>query len=364
VIDVVARVEAAYWDLVAARQDVKVKADGVEWAGEQLGRSKRMIDSGTLAPIELSGAQAELDRRLDTYHASIAALTEAENNLKTLVAAGRRQDIWGDVLIPAEERTVEATQYDDLQQAVNLAIQKRPELRQITIRKESNEAQKVLAQDLVKPRINAVVGYVNSGLAGTVPLSSTPNAFTQSTIITTQRLNELSALAGLPAVVVPSVGSVPSSLIGGYGSTLSGLFGGNFPGIQAGLNIDFTTRNRAAEAGVQQNVIAERRLKLEQTRTEQAIAAQVRNSMQAIQSARQRILAAESSAKAAKEKLDSETRLFQSGESTSFLVLTRQNEYTDSLRRVVVSRLDFNKAEARLHQALGTTLETHKVKVQ
>ncbi len=87
----------------------------------------------------------------------------------------------------------------------------------------------------------------------------------------------------------------------------------------------------------------------------------MRNALQQIQISRQRIQAAEASAKAAKEKLDSETRLFQTGEPTNFLVLTRQNEFADSRRRVVVANLDFNKAISRLEQALGATLDSHKV---
>jgi outer membrane protein TolC len=83
-----------------------------------------------------------------------------------------------------------------------------------------------------------------------------------------------------------------------------------------------------------------------------------------METARQRIVAAEASARAAKEKLDSETRLFQTGESTNFLVLTRQNEYADSRRREVVAHLDSNKAVSRLRQALGATLEAHKIRVQ
>jgi outer membrane protein TolC len=64
---------------------------------------------------------------------------------------------------------------------------------------------------------------------------------------------------------------------------------------------------------------------------------------------------------AAQEKLESETRLFQSGESTNFLVLTRQNELSESRRRMVLANLDFNKAVARLGQALGTTLQSHNI---
>jgi outer membrane protein TolC len=56
--------------------------------------------------------------------------------------------------------------------------------------------------------------------------------------------------------------------------------------------------------------------------------------------------------------------LYQTGESTNVLVLTRQNEYADSRRREVVARLDFNKSVSRLEQALGQTLTTHSIAVK
>jgi HAE1 family hydrophobic/amphiphilic exporter-1 len=177
-------------------------------------------------------------------------------------------------------------------------------------------------------------------------------------------LNRLSAEAGLPPVDPPGFGSLPGQLIGGYGSTLANLFGGRYQGIQAGLQIDFTFRNNAAEAQVAQTVIGERRIRLQREQVAQGIEAQVRNAAQAIQTAKQRIAAAEASVRAAKEKLDSETRLFQTGESTNFLVLTRQNEYTDSRHRLLVAQLDFNRAVARLDQAIGQTLERHNVTVK
>ncbi len=102
VIDVVARVEQAYWDLVAARQDVQVKADGVEWAREQLARNKRMIDAGTLAPVELAASEAEFQRRIDTWLTSVGVVTEVENHLKSLLAPGRNSPLWGDQIVPSD----------------------------------------------------------------------------------------------------------------------------------------------------------------------------------------------------------------------------------------------------------------------
>ena len=133
---------------------------------------------------------------------------------------------------------------------------------------------------------------------------------------------------------------------------------------QVGLNIDWTLRNRNAKEAFAQTNINERTIVIQRARTEQVVEAEVRNALQALRTSEQRIIAADASAGAAKEKLDSEQRLFETGESTNFLVLTRQNEYADSQRRGVGARLDYNKAIARLQQALGQTLETHNITVQ
>jgi HAE1 family hydrophobic/amphiphilic exporter-1 len=359
VIDVIARVEQTYWDLVAARQDVTVSADTVAWAREQLARNQRMIKSGTLAPVELAAAEAELERRLDTYFQSLGLVTEVENALKSLLSDGRDAAIWNDEIIPSDVRLEATPATDDLREAVAAALAHRPELRAVGLRQETNKIQKSLARDQVKPQVNLVASYINMGIGGSLVAGENP--FTESNIALYSQVNQLSARAGLPPLPPPTFGGAPANLIGGYGNALSNLFGGNYQSFRGGLAIDFTPRNRTAEANLAQTAIAERRLNLERTRAEQAVEVQVRNAMQSIETARQRIAAAEASERAAKEKLDSETRLFQNGESTNFLVLTRQNEYTDSRRRVVIATLDYNRSLARLRQALGSSLQFHQV---
>jgi HAE1 family hydrophobic/amphiphilic exporter-1 len=210
--------------------------------------------------------------------------------------------------------------------------------------------------------VNLLVGYANSGLGGAGVLGQNP--FTASNDLLYARVNQLSIQAGLVPIPQPDFGGAAGSLVGGYGTSLSNLFGGKYPTLQAGVSIDFTFRNTTAEANVTQSVIAERRLKLQQAQIEQLIAADVRNALQALQTAKQRITAAEASVRASNEKLDSETRLFQTGESTNFLVLTRQNELADSRHRLLVAQLAFNRAVARLKQANGTTLEAHQISLK
>lgn len=359
VIDVVTRVEQAYWDLVAARQDVTVTHDAVDLAAEQYARNQRMIDAGSLAPVELSASKAELERRRDAYFASLGTVTEIENNLKSLLAPNRSAGLWSEQVIPLDLQSPSPPPAAGVKDAVTQALSQRPELKQMMMRQESNSFDLQLAADQVKPKIDLVVSYANSGLAGAV--NSAPNPFASALNPLYDRLNQLSAAAGLPPVQVSGSGGLPGSVLGGYGTTLGSVFAGNYQSVSVGLSIDVTFRNRAAQAQAAQTAITGKRLKLEQSRWEQAVEAQVRNALQSIQTARQRISAAEASEAAAKEKLDSETRLFQTGESTNFLVLTRQNEYLDARRRTVIARLEANRATARVEQALGSTLAVHHI---
>jgi len=98
-------------------------------------------------------------------------------------------------------------------------------------------------------------------------------------------------------------------------------------------------------------------------RAEQAVAAEVRNALQALDTARQRVRASGAAAQAARDKLESESRLFATGESTNFLVLTRQNEYSDARRRQVEAEAALAKAVAQYQTATATILSERQIRV-
>ncbi len=360
VIDVITRTQGSYWDLVAAIEDATVSEDGVRLAQDQFDRSKRQVDSGTLAPVEISAAEAELKRRVDSFVTAVGQVTQAENALKMMLISDQSDPLWGLRLTPTDVRVPAELQHD-LQAALDEAMKRRAELHSVDLRLEALQIQTSLAKDSLKPQVNLTANYTNSGLAGTVTTTQNPFASLFSGQI--DRLNQISTILGLAPLPSMSFGGIPPAFIGGYGQTVSNVFSGNFQSVDAGLTIEWTPRNRTAEAMLAQSVVAERRLKLLKRQVEQGIAVEVRNALQGIETARQRIDAAAASERAAKEKLDSEIRLFQTGESTNFLVLTRQNELLDSRRRTVQAELQMNRAVARLRQSTGETLEANQIKL-
>lgn len=360
VVEVVTVVQSAYWDLAASIEDARVAEMGVRLAKEQLDRTRRAIGAGTLAPVEMAASEAELQRRVDTYVSSVGGVTVAENALKNLVSPGREDSIWNKRVIPVDTRALDVPE-TDVATGMAGALKRRPELRSIDLQKAQAEVQRKLASDVTRPTVSLTGAYSVAGLAGAQTQSANPIGSLFGAI--TSRVNTLSEIQGLPVLPSSSGGGIPPSLVGGYGQSVSNLFSADYPTVQAGIVIEWNLRNRTAEAALAQAGLAERRLNIFRRQVEQGIEAEVRNALQGLSTARQRIEAARASERAAQEKLDSEIRLFQTGESTNFMVLTRQNELIDSKRRAITSTLLLNRAVALAQKAIGTALAAHNIKL-
>ncbi len=363
-IDVITRAQGAYWDLVASIEDAVVASDGVRLARDQYERTQRQIGAGTLAPVELAASEAELQRRIDAYVTAVGVITVAENTLKTILAPSKEDPIWNERVTPVDTQTTDLPP-TDVKDATTTAIAKRTEIQSLNLRLEQNDIQTDLARSATKPQVNLTGAYTTTGLAGTVPPAN-GGGFAAAFTPLFQRVNDLSALAGYPPLPPVNLGggTLPPSFTGGGGQAIANAFGFGYQSVVGGVSIEWNARNRTAESQLDQAAIADRRLKLARTQLEQGIGAEVRSSLQGLATADQRITAARASEKAANEKLESEIRLFATGESTNFLVLTRQNELLDSRRRVVESLLLRNRAIARIQQATGTTLEARKIVVE
>ncbi len=360
VIEVVTRAQEAYWELVFARRDVEVKNEAIGLAREQLEMNRRMAAAGTLAPVEIVAAEAELERRRGDLFAARLRLTTAENAVKTLIAEGRESRWWEEEILPATAEAAEPP-LTPLSDAIRAALQRRPELRALGTQGQHLEINRRLAENQTRPAVNLVAAYGQVGLAGSV--RSEDNPFQSLNEPLFNRVNELSRGQGLAPLSPPSFGSLPPALIGSYGTTLANLFDTRFRTAQVGLEFDLNLRNRAAESALAQSGIEKRRLQNETTRTEQAIEAEVRNALEALETARERLKAARAGVRARRENLESETRRYQNGESTNFLVLTRQNEYAESRGAEVRASADLSQAAARYQRAVGGVLEAWRIRV-
>jgi HAE1 family hydrophobic/amphiphilic exporter-1 len=359
-IDVVARVQRSYWDLVFALRDVQIQRESVELAKTQLERNRRMVNEGSLAPIELVSVEAELEKRNENVLSATETVTRAENALKQLMLGERESSVWSQPIIPTEAPDLQATNLG-LNDAVAAAIANRPELAQNNLQQEINKVEVKFLDNQTKPQVDLIASYTTTGLSGAKIL--TPNPFTATTGLLLDRVNALSGLTGLPPLVVPPSAPLPDFLLGGYGQSLRNLFGNDFRTFKFGVALNFPLKNRTAEGQLGRAVAEGRKISAQRKTLEQTIEVEVRNALQAVETGRRRVETARASREAAQKQSDSEQRRFEAGISTTYFVLERQNALSEAQGRELKAMTDYSKAMSELQRVMGTTLSSANVEV-
>jgi HAE1 family hydrophobic/amphiphilic exporter-1 len=364
-------VQRAYWDLVFARRDREIKSESVDLARTQLEHNQRLVEAGSLAPADIISARVELERRNDEAEAAIDAIQRAENALKALMLQPSAAEMWDSELLPVEQPQTDSTAALPLVDATKLALQNRTEMEQFRLRGELNKIDNDYYRDQTKPQIDFFVNYGTVGLAGTERAET--NFFTLSGQITTDRINQLIGYVnGLPNPPSPLIQPIPvspptpipSSFIGGYGQSLGNLLKNDFRAWRVGLNFNLPLRNRTALAQLGRSMAEGKQIDVQRQRQEQAIEVEVRNALQAVETAKNRVGAAKNSRVNAELQYQSEQRKFDAGQSTNFFVLDRQNALSSARGRELKALTDYTKAVAELQRAMSTTLASNNVVVK
>ncbi|HYP30081.1 MAG TPA: TolC family protein [Blastocatellia bacterium] len=359
VIETINRVQQAYWDLVFSLRNLQVQLDAVRQARTQLESNRRQVEQGTLAPVDIVSAEAQVRNFEQNVYSAQEAVTRAENNLKALMLPERTAPLWSRALLPTSPVTLDPPRVS-LDQAVTSALANRPELEQAETSAEINEINTRLFRDQTRPQIDLVGSYSAVGLAGSSAGGTNP--FTEGNVALLSRVNELSERAGLPPVMMPSTGgTLPGFFLGGAGQSLSNLFNLNFPTARVGITFSFPIGNRTAKANLGRSLAEGRRIQNQREQLEQQVEVDVRNSLQAVKSAEARLAAAAAARLAAEQQYESEQRRFDSGLSTVFLVLQRQTDLITARGRELQAQTDLNKAIAEFQRATGYTLQANNI---
>lgn len=359
-IEIVSRVQRSYWDLVFALKDVQIQRESVELAGSQLERNRRMVNEGTLAPIDLVSVEAELERRKEGVLNATETVTRAENALKQLILGDREASAWNQPIIPSDAPDLNPTSFA-LTDAVAAAFANRPELSRNNLQQEINKVDVTFFENLTKPQVDLIASYTSTGLSGTP--AAIGNPFTATTTLLLDRVNALSVLAGIPPVTVPPGSALPGFLSGGYGQSLQNLFSNDFRTFRFGVSISLPLRNRTAEGQLGRSIAEGRKIGAQRKTLEQTIEAEVRNALQAVEIGRRRVATARASREAAQKQSESEQRRFDAGISTTYFVLERQNALSEAEGRELKAITDYNKSLSELQRVMGTTLSSANVQV-
>ena len=320
----------AYWQLVFAEDDLAVKELSLDLARQQFERNKVQVEIGTLAPIEtIQAEQQEATNELQLTQAR-QALADASDNLRRLlnVAAGTQAG-WDVALVAADEPQV-TDEVIDLEEAINQALERDPQLRSLRIGARTRALSVRTARNALLPQVNFSGSIVLSGQGGDTLIRS--GDFGSSEILEIQE--------------------------GGFSDALRNLSSGEFRNWQVGLQVQFPINNWAAKAQHAQAIINERQLLVQIADREQQLRVDITKAVRQVTSGAQQVAQATVARVLAERQLDAEERKFAVGTTTNFEVLTFQRDLANARTAELQAITNYMNSGARLEQAKGTLLES------
>ncbi|MHC4138312.1 MAG: TolC family protein [Planctomycetota bacterium] len=314
-IEVINSVQNAYWDLVMAIEELRVRNKSLESAEDLLRKNTIQARVGTLAPIEVLVAEDGVAKKVND-------IIEAENDIKNreddlkLIMNLSNHSIFSDVaIIPLDKASFTITDLT-FDESIKIALANRPELfekgldianARITVKQKRNA---------LLPKLDAEAGIRYSGLSDT------------------------------------------------YGNAADRIFSEDFQSQFFRLALEVPLGNREARSNYSKAKLEARESVLSRNKIEQDIVVEVRTAVREIKKNTESIKATEKARELAQARLEAEDKKFKVGRSTSLEVLRAQDNLTIAEGKAVKALIDYQISLGDLDAKMGTILESNNIIIE
>ncbi len=160
-----AQVEDAYWDLVAAWRSVAIGEEALNEAVVQQRSVVRLAKRGAAAPIAAVESETQVANFQSQVFSALQAVSQLQNQLKSLIASDSRDPIWQANLVPSSP-VQQLPGAADLGTIVAQAERNRPEVRQVQDQHRQADLDRVFAKNQALPQADVIAQYMSNGFAG------------------------------------------------------------------------------------------------------------------------------------------------------------------------------------------------------
>jgi len=364
VITTVTAVATDYWELVYARENVKVAEAAVAVDQKLYDDNKKQLEIGTMAPLDVLTAESQL---ASDQQVLVQAQTTQLQDETVLLVAITKQPLAGNLagieIEPTTQIALPDVENVTLEAAVQEAWAKRPELQQAQFNLDNAKIEVRATKNELLPALNLFGQYSQTGLSGNVVnITETPTGFAadpQSPVLMANGAAPAPPLfVGVPTGVTTTVQTVKTS---GLGDALDSMIHYNFPTASGGISMTLPIRNRSAQADNARSLLDERQQQVQYQSTKNTIVLNVRNALIALTQDRAAVAAAEKARTLAQQTLDDEQKKYQLGTSTSYNVVLRARDLTAAEGTELRDKINLIEAELNFNEAMGRTLETNHI---
>jgi outer membrane protein len=311
----VRNVKNAYWDLVYAINNLAVQRQSLELAQQSFRDNRARVEIGTMAPLDIVQAEAEVAQREEAVILAEAAIRRQEDLLRALIANPADQpEFWNLRLEPSEQPNFAPIQVNP-DEAVRNALASRTDLSVSRKQLENNDIAIRYFRNQSMPDINALVNYSAFGIAGT--------QFDLSNEFPPRRLNETRR---------------------SFGGALGDVFASDFPTWSLQLQVNYPIGASSAEANLARARLQDSQARKQLQANELQVATQIRDLARNVQTNAQRVEATRAARALAEKRLEAEQKRFTAGMTSAFFVTQAQRDLADARNRELRAIIDYLKS--------------------
>ncbi len=312
--DSLAEVEAAWYELIQARERIRVQEEAVCLATQLYEDNRRKVQIGAMSSLDEKQAESQAASARADLSSARQSHAEAQNRLKQLVFADYRGHRHMEV--NAAGALSDAPVTVDLPASGERALDRRPDLREARLALERQGITVQYQKQQTWPSLDLVGSY-----------------------------------------------GVAAGHEDRRGDVYDRMESADEPFWTAGVTLTFPLGNRAARSRYAQSRSMEERMKLEYRQLEESTLVEVDNAARAVATGLERVHATREARDYAEQALQAEQQRLERGKSTSFVVLQLQRELTAARNSEIQALADYNRQLSNLARAEGGMLERHGVEL-
>jgi outer membrane protein TolC len=314
VLTVLATVEQTYWEVVFANENLKVAEAALKAAQELMASNRAKAKAGVMSIVDVLQAEAAVASRVEQVLVADKTIRDQEDQLRRLLNPAE-EDLRQDVRLTPLDQPVMTLEPISLQEAIDTAIEQRPEIVQAKKNMESSDLNTQFAKNQLLPTLS---------FQGTM------------------------GLAGLGK---------------DYGSSVNNNLSGDFYNYGAGLVLSYPLGNRSAWSTYGKRQLEAKNAEASLVSVRQQIIVGVREAVRRVQTDFKRIETTRSARIMAEKQLQAEQERLKVGLSTTRFVLDFQRDLATAQGNELRAIVDYNKSLSNLARHKATTLDRYNLQL-
>jgi outer membrane protein len=339
-IQIVANAELAYWNVVEARENLRVQEKALELADTALKRSNRELELGAISSLEIFQPQANFATAQISVTQARYRLQQAEDALRRQMGADQDPKFRETPIVLTESITPPAPVSYDKEQLIDKAMARRPDLKAIHESMSGDDLLIAQTNNQLLPDLSLTAQYGSFGQGG--------NFYSRQNIFFGDGTSS----------------SVVSVLPGGPTDALGQLFGFGFPTYGFGLTLRLPIKDRVASANLADAMVNK---KIDAFRLKQAslnTRLQILQAISQVDNSQASVELAKVARDLAQKRVDAEQKRYELGTTTIFFVLAAQGDFTTAESNLVRETINYRRNLINLMQRTGELLDERGITVQ